>query len=115
MTLFQKSGASNLIVNCKTRFFCFRQSSEDIAHSPLPALPRDAEAEQELEPHERQKMLEPTANGSLSGNESGIGLEEGYEETSAVTELRPLQGVSKYAPSLTGKAKIKSKSKESVV
>lgn len=60
-------------------------------------------------------MLEPTANGSLSGNESGIGLEEGYEETSAVTELRPLQGVSKYAPSLTGKAKIKSKSKESVV
>ena len=90
-------------------FFCFRQLSEDIANSPLPALPRDAKAEQEMEPHERQRMLEPTANGSLSGNESGIGLEDGFEITPAVRKL------SKFAPSLTGKAKKSSKSKESVV
>ena len=84
-------------------------------HSPLPALPRDAKAEQELEPHERQRMLEPTANGSLPGNGSGIGFKEGYKGTPAVTELRPLQGVSRFAPSLTGKAKRTSKSIESVV
>jgi len=89
--------------------------SEDIANSPLPALPHDAKAEQGQEPHEGQRMLEPTANGSLSGNESGIGLEEGYEDTPAVAELRPLRGVSRFAPNLTGKAKISSKSKESVV
>lgn len=89
--------------------------SEDIGNSPLPALPRDAKAEQDMEPHERQRMLGPTANGSLSGNESGIGLEEGYEDAPAVTELRPLRGVSRFAPGLTGKAKITSKSKESVV
>ncbi|KAL9972277.1 hypothetical protein ACROYT_G018560 [Oculina patagonica] len=68
-----------------------RQSSEDIANSPLPALPRDAEAEQELEPDERQRMLEPAANGSLSGNESGIGLDEAADEMPAVAELRPLR------------------------
>lgn len=96
-------------------FFCFRQLSEDIANSPLPALPRDAKEEQDLEPNERQRMLEPTANGSLSGNESGIGLEEGYEDTLAAMDLRPHQGVSRYAPSLTGKARTTSKSKESVV
>jgi len=89
--------------------------SEDIANSPLPALPRDAKPEQDQEPHEEQRMLEPTANGSLSGNESGIGLEEGYDDMSALTELRPLRGVPRFAPSLIGKAKISSKSKESVV
>ena len=115
MAPFYKCEAKNIIGNCKTRFVCFRQLSEDIANNPLPALPRDAEAEQDLEHHEGQRMLEPTANGSLSGNESGIGLEEGYEDTPALTELRPLQGVPKFAPSLTGKAKITSKSKESVV
>lgn len=92
-----------------------RQLSKDIANSPLPALPLDAKAEQDLEPDERQRMLEPTANGSLSGNESGIGLEEGYEDTPAVMERRPLRGVSRFAPSLTGKTKTTSKSKESVV
>lgn len=96
-------------------FFCFRQLSEDIANNPLPTLPHDAKEERDLEPNERQRMLEPTANGSLSGNESGIGLEEGYEDTLAAMDLRPHQGVSRYAPSLTGKARTTSKSKESVV
>ena len=107
--------ANDVIGICKTRFDCFRQWSKDIANSPLPALPRDTEAEQDLEPHEGQRMLEPTANGSLSGNESGIGLEEGYDDTPAVMDLRPLRGVPKFAPSLTGKAKTISKSEESVV
>ncbi|XP_078371749.1 fibroblast growth factor receptor 4-like [Oculina patagonica] len=91
-----------------------RQSSEDIANSPLPALPRDVEAEQELEPDERQRMLEPAANGSLSGNESGIGLDDAADEMLAA-ELRPLQDASRFAPNFTGKGKKKTKSKESVV
>ncbi|KAJ7377511.1 hypothetical protein OS493_028494 [Desmophyllum pertusum] len=92
-----------------------RQSSEDIANSPLPPLPRDAESEQGLEPDERQRMLEPAANGSLSGNESGIGLEEGADEMPAVVERRPLRDASRFAPNLTEKARKKSRSKETIV
>ena len=115
MASFYKRGANNLIGNCKTRFVCFRQLSEDIANGPLPALPLDAKEEQDPEPHEQQRMLEPTANGSLSGNESGIGLEDGYEDTPAKMKHRPLRDVSRFASSLTRKAKTTSKSKESVV
>ena len=95
----------------KSTTFYFRKSSEDIA-SPLPALPRDVGAEQELEPDERQRMLRSAANGSLSGNESGIGLEEGVNEMPAVAELRPLRDASRFAPNSTGKI---SKSRQSVV
>lgn len=60
-------------------------------------------------------MLEPAANGSLSGNESGIGLEEGADEIPAVAELRPLRNASRFAPNSKQKGKKISKSKESVV
>lgn len=92
--------------------FPFRQSSEDIAHSPFPSLPRDAETEQELEPDERQRMLE---HGSLSGNESGISLEEGSDEAPAVAELKPLRDSSRSPTKLTAKEKQKTRSKETLV
>ena len=47
------------------------------------------ENEPEAESDERQQMLEPEDNDTLSGNESGIELEEvGVEQDEAV-ELRP--------------------------
>ena len=72
-----------------TFYFYCRQSSEDIAHSPLPSLPRDIEHERELEPNERLRMLALEGSSSLSGNESGIELEEGGDEMVAAMELRP--------------------------
>jgi len=85
-----------------------RQSSEDIAHSPLPPLPRDAEHGQDPEHDERQRMLEHEASGSLSTNESGIELEEAGDEMAAAMELRPVV----YS---TERARKESKSKQTFV
>lgn len=48
------------------------------------------ENQPEPESDEGQQMLEPEYNGSLSGNESGIDLEEAGVEQVAAVELRPI-------------------------
>lgn len=60
-------------------------------------------------------MLELIVNGSLFGNESGIGFEEGYEDMLVVMDFRLYQGVLRYVFSLIGKVKIILKFKEFVV
>ena len=52
-------------------------------------MPRDMENQPEPESDERQQMLEPEDNGSLSGNESGIELEEAGVEQDEAVKLRP--------------------------
>ena len=52
-------------------------------------MPRDMENQPEPESDERQQMLEPEDNGSLSGNESGIELEEAGVEHDEAVKLRP--------------------------
>lgn len=83
-----------------------RQSSEDLVHSPLPSLPQAAE--RQLERHERARTRESEASGSLSGNESGIDLEEAGDEITVGLELKPMAHPN-------GKARKKSKSKQTFV
>ncbi|XP_073254161.1 fibroblast growth factor receptor 1-like [Porites lutea] len=66
-----------------------RRSSQNIALSPLHPIPLDMENEPEPESDERQQMLEPEDNDTLSGNESGIELEEAGVEQDEAVELRP--------------------------
>ncbi|KAM7436017.1 hypothetical protein ABFA07_014162 [Porites harrisoni] len=66
-----------------------RRSSQNIALSPSPPIPRDMENEPEPVSDERQQMLEPEDNDTLSGNESGIELEETGVEQDEAVELRP--------------------------
>ena len=77
-------------------------------NNPLPPLPSGTERERELEREERQQMLEPEANGNLSGNESGIELEEIGDEMAAAVEQRPVAHS-------TGRPRKKSKSKKTQV
>ena len=77
-------------------------------NNPLPPRPSGAERERELDREERQRMLEPEAGGSLSGNESGIELEEVGDEMAAAGELRPVAHS-------TGRPRKKSKSKQTFV
>ena len=48
------------------------------------------ENQPEPESDEREQMLEPEDNGTLSGNESGIELEETGVEQDEAVELRPI-------------------------
>ena len=77
-------------------------------NNPLPPLPSGTERERDLEREERQQMLEPEASGSLSGNESGIELEEIGDETAAAVEQRPVAHS-------RGRSRKKSKSKKTLV
>ena len=56
----------------------------------MPPIPRDMENQPEPELDERQQMLELEDNGILSGNESGIELEETGVEQDEAVELRPI-------------------------
>ena len=56
----------------------------------MPPVPRDMENRLEPESDEGQQMLEPEYNSSLSGSESGIGLEEAGVEQAPAMELRPV-------------------------
>ena len=94
------------------RYLIFRQTSDDVESSPSLPLSRDMDTEQELDQDERYRMVDLGADGSLSGNESGISLEEGNDEASAVAELRPLRVSAIPTSKVTAKAKLKSNSKE---
>lgn len=93
----------------------FRQTSDDVESSPSLPLSRDMDTEQELDQDERYRMVDLGADGSLSGNESGISLEEGNDEASAVAELRPLRVSAIPTSKVTAKAKLKSNSKETEI
>lgn len=88
-----------------------RQTSDDVESSPSPLLSRDMDTEQEL-PDERHEMIDPGTNGSLSGNESGISLDD---EAPVVAELRPLRDSAIPSSKVTTKSQRKSKSEETVV
>ncbi|RMX55640.1 hypothetical protein pdam_00001669 [Pocillopora damicornis] len=92
-----------------------RQTSDDVESSPSLPLSRDMDTEQELDQDERYRMVDLGAGGSLSGNESGISLEEGNDEASAVAELRPLRVSAIPTSKVTAKAKLKSNSKETEI
>lgn len=89
----------------------FRQTSDDVESSTSPLLSRDMDTEQEL-PDERHEMIDPGTNGSLSGNESGISLDD---EAPVVAELRPLRGSAIPSSKVTTKSQRKSKSEETVI